>query len=66
MFKALVESGLCASGGEARRMIKGGGVKMNGEKVTDESAMLSLSARDASGRIPLSAGKKRHCFVVPE
>jgi len=66
VYKALAGAGLCASGGEAKRLIKGGAVKMGGEKVTDENALLSLSAKDASGRIPLSAGKKRHCFVVPE
>ncbi|MET0156206.1 MAG: tyrosine--tRNA ligase [Rickettsiales bacterium] len=66
VFKALAASGLCAGSGEARRQIKGGGVKMGGMRVEDENALLSLSFADASGRIPLSVGKKRHCFVVTQ
>ena len=35
----LAEAGLFASRGEARRMIAGGGVTINGERVTDPAAV---------------------------
>ncbi|HRJ12701.1 MAG TPA: tyrosine--tRNA ligase, partial [Alphaproteobacteria bacterium] len=59
----LVEAGFAASKGEAKRLIAGGGVKLNDEKVTDESA--KLGAGDvASGEAKLSAGKKKHAIVT--
>lgn len=33
---ALVDSGLCASKGEARRLILGGAISINGDKITDD------------------------------
>lgn len=53
---ALVALGLAASKGEARRLIKGGGARVDGEKVADEAQMVSVG--DAPVRI--SAGKKSH------
>ncbi|NML04713.1 tyrosine--tRNA ligase [Sphingomonas sp. G-3-2-10] len=53
---ALVALGLAASKGEARRLIKGGGARLDGEKVEDEA--LVITATSASLRI--SAGKKNH------
>lgn len=40
---ALVESGACASNGEARRLIAGGGVSLNGEKLTDDTTVSATS-----------------------
>ena len=54
----LVESGLVSSKGEARRLIKGGGAKIDDIAVTDET----LSC-DINGTIKLSAGKKKHVLV---
>jgi len=53
---ALVGLGLVASKGEARRLIKGGGARVDGEKVTDEAMIVSIG--DSPVRI--SAGKKAH------
>ena len=53
---ALVRLGLCASKGEARRLIKGGGARIDGERVEDEAATVTVG--DTSVRI--SAGKKQH------
>jgi tyrosyl-tRNA synthetase len=53
---ALVALGLAASKGEARRLIKGGGARIDGEKVEDEA--LVITATPESLRI--SAGKKNH------
>ncbi len=56
---ALIELGLCASKGEARRLIKQGGARVDGEQVTDEAAVLQ-----SADQLKLSAGKKRHGVVV--
>jgi len=62
-FAALAESGLATSGGEARRLIKGGGARVNDQAVTDEHRRLTeADLRD--GAIKLSAGKKRHVLLV--
>jgi tyrosyl-tRNA synthetase len=55
----LVESGACTSKGEARRLVQGGGVLLNGTKVTD--ALSPVSAEDclAGGALFLRLGKKR-------
>ncbi|HEU0098466.1 MAG TPA: tyrosine--tRNA ligase [Allosphingosinicella sp.] len=56
---ALVGLGLCASKKEARRLIAQGGVRVNGETVSDEFAVLNLS-----GPMRLSAGKKKHGLLT--
>ncbi|WP_380875511.1 tyrosine--tRNA ligase [Sphingomonas sp. DBB INV C78] len=53
---ALVALGLAASKGEARRLIKGGGARIDGEKVSDEALIVAIG--DAP--VKISAGKKNH------
>ena len=65
LIDALAEAGLAKSKGEARRLIRQGGVKINGEKVTDEMRMLS-AADVREGKIALQAGKKRHHHIHVE
>jgi tyrosyl-tRNA synthetase len=60
-----VKAGLVASNGEARRQIKGGGLRVNDTAVTDEKMMLSKANLTAEGVIKLSLGKKRHVLVKP-
>jgi tyrosyl-tRNA synthetase len=55
-------SGLVASKGEARRLIRGGGARLNDAKVDDEE-MVVTSDRLIQGQVKLSAGKKRHALV---
>jgi tyrosyl-tRNA synthetase len=63
LFVALAETGLAASGGEGRRLIKGGGARVNDEVVTDEQRKLTAAdLRD--GAIKLSVGKKRHVLLT--
>ncbi|AWK86490.1 tyrosine--tRNA ligase [Azospirillum thermophilum] len=59
----LVTAGLAASKGEARRLIKGGGARVNDGAVADEAAKLTAADLNADGVIKLSAGKKRHALV---
>jgi tyrosyl-tRNA synthetase len=60
-----VKAGLVASNGEARRQIKGGGLRVNDTTVTDEKMMLSKADLTPEGVIKLSLGKKRHVLVRP-
>ena len=61
-FALFARAGLAASNGEARRLIKGGGARLNDGAVSDEAQ--KVTAADASdGVIKLSAGKKRHALV---
>ncbi|HUT51437.1 MAG TPA: tyrosine--tRNA ligase [Alphaproteobacteria bacterium] len=62
-FDAFRRAGLAASGGEARRLIKGGGARVNDEKVADEHRPVTQSDLDADGVVKLSAGKKRHVLI---
>jgi tyrosyl-tRNA synthetase len=57
-----VEAGLVSSNSEARRQIRGGGLRVNDRPVTDEQATLS-NADLVDGAIKLSLGRKRHVLV---
>jgi tyrosyl-tRNA synthetase len=60
-----VKAGLVASNGEARRQIKGGGLRVNDRVVTDERMVLTLTDLTPEGVIKLSLGKKRHVLLKP-
>jgi tyrosyl-tRNA synthetase len=60
-----VKAGLVASNGEARRQIKGGGLRVNDAAVTDEKLMLKLADLTPEGVVKLSLGKKRHVLLKP-
>ncbi len=62
---AFVKAGLVASNGEARRQIKGGGLKVNDAPVTDEKMVLTPRALSPEGVIKLSLGRKRHVLLRP-
>lgn len=63
LLAALVAVGLAASNSEARRSVREGAVRVNGEGVSDEK--LRLFSSDArGGRIRLSVGKKRHRVLI--
>lgn len=59
------KSGLVASNGEARRQIKGGGLKVNDATVSDEKAVLTERDLTPEGVIKLSLGKKKHILLKP-
>ena len=59
----LRESGLTASNGAARRLIKGGGGRINDTAIDDPARAIDLSDLNSDGLIKLSAGKKRHALV---
>ena len=61
-IKLFVEAGLAASNGEARRLIRGGGARLNDAVITDE-ALVITSADLVDGAAKLSAGRKQHRLV---
>jgi len=63
VVKLFLEAGLCATNGEARRLIQGGGAYVNDKPVADPGLELT-SADLMNGALVLSAGKKRHKRVV--
>jgi len=65
VLASFVKAGLVASNGEARRQIKGGGLRVNDVAVTDEKMLLKLSELTPEGVIKLSFGKKRHVLLKP-
>lgn len=65
VLNAFVKAGLVASNGEARRQIKGGGLRVNDEAVTNEKMALSMGNLTPEGVIKLSFGKKKHVLLRP-
>jgi tyrosyl-tRNA synthetase len=62
-IELLVRCGLAASKGEARRLIKQGGARLNDRAIAAETDTIGLADVTAAGTIKLSAGKKRHALV---
>ena len=58
LCKVLTESGLSKSNSEGRRSIQGGGVKVNGEKISDENLEIACSAEYI-----IQVGKRRFAKV---
>jgi tyrosyl-tRNA synthetase len=65
VLTASVLAGFVKSTGEARRQIKGGGIKVNDVAATDERHVLTLADLTNDGVIKLSLGKKRHALIRP-
>ena len=61
-----VRAGLVASNGEARRQVKGGGLRVNDMAVSDEKAIIGPSDLTPEGVVKLSLGRKKHVLVRPQ
>jgi tyrosyl-tRNA synthetase len=61
ILDALVGVGFCASKGEAKRLIAGGGAKIADQLIADPAFVIDLSA----GPVKISAGKKKHGIINP-
>src|SRR5215216_291132 len=57
----ITRAGFANTNGEARRFVRGGGVRLDGEVVRDEK--LSLKPEDFAGRV-LQVGKRRYARLV--
>jgi tyrosyl-tRNA synthetase len=63
LIDAFIEIGLAQSKGEVRRLIRGGGARLNNDPITDENRLLSADDFDGDGRAQISAGKKRRALL---
>ncbi len=64
-FQLFARAGLAASNSAARKLIQGGGARVNDAPIADEMANVGLRDLTADGAIKLSAGRKRHMLVRP-
>ena len=60
----LVTVGFASSKGEAKRLIKGGGAKVNDVKVAEDTATINRADFDENGRVKISSGKKKNALIV--
>jgi tyrosyl-tRNA synthetase len=58
---ALVALGFAASRGEAKRLVAGGGARLDGQPISDENHLIVLAGSEAR----LSSGKKKHGILRP-
>ena len=65
VLAAFVRAGLASSNGDARRQIKGGGIRVNDAAVTDEKMLLTRAQLTPERVIKLSLGKKKHVLLKP-
>ena len=63
VYDLLREAGLATSNSEARRLIRGGGARVNDERFRDETGTVGPQDLTSGGAIKLSAGRKRHALV---
>ncbi|MEX2617703.1 MAG: tyrosine--tRNA ligase [Alphaproteobacteria bacterium] len=64
-YELMQRLSLAASNGEARRLIRGGGARLNDTRIADEKALVTMADINAEGVIKLSAGRKRHALACP-
>lgn len=62
LIDLFVQVGLCQSKGEVRRLLRGGGARLNDSPISDESCVLTADDMK-EGQAKLSSGKKRHALV---
>ncbi len=63
VYDLLREAGLAKSNSEARRLIRGGGARINDERFRNETGTVGPNDLTPEGAIKLSAGRKRHALV---
>lgn len=61
LIELMVQAGLCPSKGEAKRLVAGGGVKLDGEKLSDPQELISLNGSSAK---VLQVGKRKFAKLV--
>jgi tyrosyl-tRNA synthetase len=62
-FDLFKRAGLAASNGEARRLVRGGGARLNDVAISDENQVIGAGDLTQAGTLKLSAGRKRHVLV---
>ena len=66
LIDLLTEADLCASRGEAKRLIKQGGAYVNGVQVRSIDEKIELNQIDGTGQVRLRKGKKKYAVVRVE
>src|SRR6516164_5294396 len=64
-FEMFAGAKLVSSKGEARRLIRGGGARINDRPIKSEAELVTLADLDPNGYIKLTAGRKRHALLRP-
>jgi tyrosyl-tRNA synthetase len=62
-YELIRQSGLADSGGEARRLIRGGGARINDRKIEDENELIAHNLFVDKQSVKLSVGRKKHVLV---
>jgi tyrosyl-tRNA synthetase len=65
ILEAFVMAGLASSNSEARRLVQGGGAKLNDATVSDIKFQITPEHAVNDGTIKLSSGKKKHVLLKP-
>ena len=64
ILDAFIRTDLAKSKGEVRRLIKGGGARLNNAAIQSDEAVLSIDDFADEQRCQLSSGKKRHALII--
>ena len=62
-YDLIFSTGLSESKSEARKLIRGGGARLNDIKIEDENMLITSASLDKDEVIKLSSGKKKHILV---
>ena len=62
-FELFHQAGLAPSRTEARKLIRGGGGRLNDQPIASDSVLIMASDLGSDGTLKLSAGRKRHVLV---
>ena len=62
-FELMHEAGLAESRNEARKLIKGGGGRLNDKPIANDAVTVTEADLGSDGTLKLSAGRKRHVLV---
>ena len=65
-FELFHQAGLAPSRTEARKLIKGGGGRLNDKPIASDAVLIKESDLGSDGTLKLSAGRKRHVLVRPQ
>jgi tyrosyl-tRNA synthetase len=62
-YELFHDAGLAPSRTEARKLIKGGGGRLNDAPIASDTVIIDQDDLDPSGMLKLSAGRKRHVLI---
>ena len=63
LIDAFIQIGLASSKGEVRRLIRGGGARLNNQALTEEDKTVGAADFDEEGKALIAAGKKRRAVL---